>query len=896
LTALIDSGSSDSYINERIASKLGLKLHPSTQHISMALASLKAHVLGHCFADIILGDQTYLSVRLGVLKGLCSDIILGQDFQRTHKSVKIEYGGTVPELVIPGCAPACALTAASIDEPSLFANLHANCEPIASKSRRFSAEDQEFINQEVTKLLENGIIEYSTSPWRAQVVVAKDPSNRHKKRLCIDYSQTVNQYTELDAYPLPRIDDMINNLAQYKIFSTFDLKSAYHQVQIKETDRKYTGFEANGRLYQFCRIPFGVTNGVAVFQRAMDKFVEDEGLKDTFPYLDNITVAGRDQEEHDRNVQKFRDAVKRRNLTLNESKSIESKTSINLLGYCIGNGVIAPDEERLRPLKEFPPPENIKALRRVVGMFAYYAKWIPNFSDKIRPLSQADTFPIDADALSAFNELKKELEGATLQSIDESIPFVVECDASEVAISATLNQGGRPVAFMSRSLHGSELRYPAVEKEAMAIIEAVRKWRHFLAGRHFKLKTDQRSVVYMFDNRKRTKIRNNKIQGWRLELASFSYTVEHRPGKDNVAPDSFTRAYTSSMSTPSLAEIHNALCHPGVTRLLHYIRSKNLPYSTDDIKRTCSSCKLCAELKPQFYKPQPGTLIKATQPMERLSIDFKGPLPTTSNNAYLLMVVDEYSRFPFAFPCPNMHSSTVIKCLDQIFSLCGLPSYIHSDRGTSFLSKELREYLSRRGIASSKTTPYHPAGNGQVERYNGIVWEAVQLSIKSSNLPVAKWEMVLPDALHSVRSLLCTATNATPHERFFNFQRRSTLGTSLPSWLQNSGPVLLRRFVRTSKNEPLVDQVQLIEANPSYALIRHPEGRESTVSLRDLALCPSPSATDEVAESMTDDKHEHGPGAVPLISPDHLPHPQGVQEPLLRRSARQVRSPCRYGW
>ena len=110
---------------------------------------------------------------------------------------------------------------------------------------------------------------------------------------------------------------MVNNLALYKVFSTFDLKSAYHQIPIKETDRKYTGFEANGRLSQFCRIPFGATNGVDVFQRAMDRFVEGEGLKDTFPYLDNITVTGRDQNEHDENVQKFYEAVRRRNLTLN---------------------------------------------------------------------------------------------------------------------------------------------------------------------------------------------------------------------------------------------------------------------------------------------------------------------------------------------------------------------------------------------------------------------------------------------------------------------------------------------------------------------------------------------------------------------------------------------------
>ena len=153
-------------------------------------------------------------------------------------------------------------------------------------------------------------------------------------------------------------------------------------------------------------------------------------------------------------------------------------------------------------------------------------------------MTQATTFPLDNAALSAFNTLKKKLESATLHSIDESLSFVVESNTSEVALSATLNQGGRPVVFMSRILQGSELHYPAVEKEAMALIEAVRKWRRFLAGRHSTLKTDQRSIAFMFDSRKRTKIKNNKIQDWCLELANFSYTVEHRAGKENVAPDS----------------------------------------------------------------------------------------------------------------------------------------------------------------------------------------------------------------------------------------------------------------------------------------------------------------------------------------------------------------------
>ena len=137
---------------------------------------------------------------------------------------------------------------------------------------------------------------------------------------------------------------------------------------------------------------------------------------------------------------------------------------------------------------------------------------------------------------------------------------------------------------MSRTLQGRELHYPPVEKEATAIIEAVRKWRHFLAGRHFTLVTDQRSVAFMIDNRKRSKIKNNKIQSWRLELASFSYTVKYRPGKDNVAPGSFARAFIASMSTSRLSEIHNELGHPGVTRMLHFVRTKNMPFSTEDVR------------------------------------------------------------------------------------------------------------------------------------------------------------------------------------------------------------------------------------------------------------------------------------------------------------------------
>lgn len=145
-------------------------------------------------------------------------------------------------------------------------------------------------------------------------------------------------------------------------------------------------------------------------------------------------------------------------------------------------------------------------------------------------------------ALKAFDDLKEELCSTTLSDIDETKPFSVECDASDVAVSATLNQQGRPVTFMSRTLSKCELNYPSEEKEACAIIEAVRKWRHLL---YFTLVTDQRYMAFMVDNRKGSKIKSNKIQFW-VELAEFSYSISYRPGVDNVAPDAFTRAYCAS--------------------------------------------------------------------------------------------------------------------------------------------------------------------------------------------------------------------------------------------------------------------------------------------------------------------------------------------------------------
>lgn len=151
------------------------------------------------------------------------------------------------------------------------------------------------------------------------------------------------------------------------------------------------------------------------------------------------------------------------------------------------------------------------------------------------------------------------------------------------------------------------------------------------------------------------------------------------------------------------------------------------------------------------------------------------------------------------------------------------------------MSTEVKNFLNSQGIASSRTTPYNPRGNGQVERLNGTLWKAIQLALRSSNRPIEQWEQVLPQALNSIRSLLCTATHCTPHERMFTHTRRSTNGVSIPTWLTQSERVLMRKFNRVNKYQPIVEEVELLHVNPDYSYVRLADGRESTVSNRHLA-------------------------------------------------------------
>ena len=248
--ALINTGSTLSHINRTFALQHNLTQCNERNEIGLAVTGNCSQSDGFCLVIICMQNRSYSDMKLLVLDNLLTDVILGQDFLKLHNHVQISFGGPKPALRIS------ALDCVKTDVvPRLFDHLTNECKPIITKSRKHSTANEKFIAETIKNDLLNGVIEPSTSPWRAQVLVTT--GENHQKRMCFDYSKTINKYTFLDGYPLPNMQSMVSKIAQYSHFSTLDLKAAYHQLEIPEEDHPYMAFEANGKLYQSKRLSFG---------------------------------------------------------------------------------------------------------------------------------------------------------------------------------------------------------------------------------------------------------------------------------------------------------------------------------------------------------------------------------------------------------------------------------------------------------------------------------------------------------------------------------------------------------------------------------------------------------------------------------------------------------------
>jgi hypothetical protein len=427
--------------------------------------------------------------------------------------------------------------------------------PHKDKFRRCPQKWKETVTCQINEMLDNGIIVESTSPYSSNMLLVdkKDGS----KRFCVDY-RTLNANTVKDTYPLPNVDDILDQLRGCMFFSQLDLASGYWGIPIHPDDAQKTAFAANCGKFEFKRMPFGLCNAQATFQRCMDKIVQQvqkAGHSGIAAYVDNILVFSKSFEEHRRTLEVLFEIITRANLSLRRDKCEFAKDEIEFLGFIVNGSTVRPTPENVEKVKQFPVPKTRRQLQRFLGVANFNRKFIPNYSEVVKELSSLTSSKVKyewgAEQQAAFNDIKERLSLApSLYLADWNKEFHIETDASNVAVGGVLFQvddkGARfPLAYFSKTLNKSEQGWSATEKEFFGIIAASRKWTPYCYN-HVTFHTDHLPLRYI----RNQKDPRGKLARWILELENLDYTIEYIKGKDNTEADYLSRIETAETSNP----------------------------------------------------------------------------------------------------------------------------------------------------------------------------------------------------------------------------------------------------------------------------------------------------------------------------------------------------------
>ena len=347
------------------------------------------------------------------------------------------------------------------------------------------------------------------------------------------------------AYPLPNITDIFDQVGNACYYTLIDCVSGFHQITLDEADAHKTAFSTPSGHFEFVRMPFGLKNAAPEYQRAMNITLDGMIGKGVFVYIDDIVIYAKTLKEHEELFNEVMDRLRKSCWKLEPKKCEILRREVTYLGHIIGANGLNPDPKKIEAVREFPKLKNIKSVRQFLGLAGYYRRFIKDFARLAKPLTRLlqknEAFCWSEDAETAFLRLKEALCTApVLKPPDMSQPFLITTDASGYAVGGILSQGkigsDLLVAYTSRVLRGPELKYETYEKEALAIIHAVRTFRPYVFGRKFTIVTDHQPLVWF-----KTADLNTRVQKWRFKLSEYDYEIVYKPGRMNANADALSR-------------------------------------------------------------------------------------------------------------------------------------------------------------------------------------------------------------------------------------------------------------------------------------------------------------------------------------------------------------------
>ena len=415
-----------------------------------------------------------------------------------------------------------------------------DAEPVRDRYYSYSPKLIEVLHAGLEDWLRQDVVEPSNSPWASNVLLTKKPDKSY--RWVVDL-RNVNKVTKKDSYPLPKVSDILDQLRDARFITSIDLKSAYFQIPLDEESKEKTAFIVPGKgLFQFKRMPQGLSTSPATWQRFIDKVLGEDLKPFVFVYLDDIIIVSQTFENHLILLDKVLSRLEKAGLTINLEKSKFCRKELKYLGFVVNEKGLHVDPEKVEAINSFKRPRTKKQLKRFIGMASWYRRFVPSFSSIMCPLhaltSDKNPFKWSSDCELAFESIKEKLISApVLICPDFSKPFDLYCDASGVGLGAILSQEGQVVAYASRSLSAAERKYFSTELECLAVLWAIEKFRGYLEGYHFNVITDHASLVWLNN----LKDPAGRLGRWAVRLQQYDFNIIHRKGKEHQAPDALSR-------------------------------------------------------------------------------------------------------------------------------------------------------------------------------------------------------------------------------------------------------------------------------------------------------------------------------------------------------------------
>ena len=693
--------------------------------------------------------------------------------------------------------------------------------------RMSPAEDAE-LKKQLDAYLAAGQIEPAQSPFGAGVLFARKKDAT--LRLCIDY-RSLNNITVKDKYPLPRIDEILDNMAGCRYFSKMDLHQGYHQIRIKPQDIPKTAFQTKYGSFQFRVMPFGLTNAPATFQRMMNQIMQKH-REFADVYLDDIIIHSRSLEEHAAHIAAVLETLREEKLFAKLRKCEFARNSIEFCGHIVSEKGISTMPTKLKSIEDWPVPKNPSDIKSFLGLCGFYQKFIRRYADITVPLTEllkkSVKWKWGQEQQQSFEELKSALlKSAELAYPNWSEPFVVHLDASKFAIGATLSQKDteenlRLLACTSRKMNPAEQNYPTHEREMLALVDSLKRWKHYLQGSKVEAFTDNSALRFW----KTIADPSPRQVRWLAYISTYNIDLKHIPGVTNTAADALSRLptlmpmveeevdwtslYIADQAIGPLYYVDGRLQNPrtfhngrlwlddkiivpevkissviaahhdsvlaghwGTQKTYDILQRKfSFPLMKKKVQQFVQSCDICQRCKHEHQLPR-GMLEPLSLPMQKwhsISIDWIWVPPLIRYGRdydRLLVVTDRATKMTHLIPS-NAHETaedTAELLLNFVFKYHGLPRSIHSDRAPVLMSETWDQICRRLDIKLRATSAFHPQGNGQAERTN----QTVKTLLRVARHYNKDWFDVLATAEMALNSAPIAKTKFSPYRLNYGF-------------------------------------------------------------------------------------------------------------------------------